>query len=309
MKRRFLMQSGISGLAAAFSGSALASTKLKGDEKMMPVDSVNREPGWEKGPVEVLEIKGVRIGEGRPKIIASTTAKTPEAFIALVKDYNNRPELDMIELRPDYIGEISGKEFAKLTKEVYEIVKNKPILMTFRDKTEGGGRHVSDEFYRDFYFDVLDNGKIDLIDIEMFRNADICKQIVAKAKQKGVKVVMSDHEFGWTPSEAEIIRRLLLQEELGSDILKIAVMAHTTGDALDLMNATWKTRHYYSRKPMLTMAMGKYGVMSRMTGEFTGSDITFCMVGGKPSAPGQIPSEEAKTILDSIHKAMYPNGK
>ena len=82
MKRRFLMQSGISGLAAAFSGSALASTKLKGDEKMMPVDSVNREPGWEKGPVEVLEIKGVRIGEGRPKIIASTTAKTPEAFIA-----------------------------------------------------------------------------------------------------------------------------------------------------------------------------------------------------------------------------------
>lgn len=196
MKRRFLLQSGISGLAAAFSSSALASTKLKGDEKMMPVDSVNREPGWEKGPVEVLEIKGVRIGEGRPKIIASTTAKTPEAFIALVKDYNNRPELDMIELRPDYIGEISGKEFAKLTKEVYEIAKNKPILMTFRDKTEGGGRHVSDEFYRDFYFDVLDNGKIDLIDIEMFRNADICKQIVAKAKQKGVKVVMSDHEFG-----------------------------------------------------------------------------------------------------------------
>ena len=182
---------------------------------------------------------------GRPSPIL-----TPEAFIALVQDYNSRPELQMIELRPDYIGEISGKEFAKLTKQVYEIVKNKPILMTFRDKTEGGGRHVSDEYYRDFYFDVLDNGKIDLIDIEMFRNADICKQIVKKAKEKGVKVVMSDHEFGWTPSEAEIIRRLLLQEQLGSDILKIAVMAHNTGDALNLMNATWKTRNYFSRKPM-----------------------------------------------------------
>ena len=117
---------------------------------------------------------------------------------------------------------------------------------------------------------------------------------------------MSDHEFGWTPSEAEIIRRLLLQEHLGSDILKIAVMAHNTGDALNLMNATWKTRNYFSRKPMLTMAMGKDGVLSRMTGEFTGSDITFCMVGGKPSAPGQIPSEEAEQILNSIHKAMYP---
>ncbi|WP_301000408.1 type I 3-dehydroquinate dehydratase, partial [Turicimonas muris] len=79
------------------------------------------------------------------------------------------------------------------------------------------------------------------------------------------------------------------------------------GDALNLMGATWKVRNFYSRKPMLTMAMGKWGVMSRMTGEFTGSDITFCMVGGKPSAPGQIPSEEAQTILNSIHKAMYPS--
>ena len=131
-----MIQSGIGGLAAAFSASAFASTKLKGNEKMMPVDTLNHEPGWDKEPVEVLEIKGVRIGEGRPKIIASTTAKTPEAFIALVKDYNSRPELQMIELRPDYIGEISGKEFAKLTKQVYEIVKNKPILMTFRDKTD-----------------------------------------------------------------------------------------------------------------------------------------------------------------------------
>lgn len=60
--------------------------------------------------------------------------------------------------------------------------------MTFRDKTEGGGRHVSDEYYRDFYFDVLDNGKIDLIDIEMFRNADICKQIVKKPKKKASKL-------------------------------------------------------------------------------------------------------------------------
>ena len=64
-----MIQSGIGGLAAAFSASAFASTKLKGNEKMMPVDTLNHEPGWDKEPVEVLEIKGVRIGEGRPMII------------------------------------------------------------------------------------------------------------------------------------------------------------------------------------------------------------------------------------------------
>ena len=40
MKRRTMIQSGIGGLAAAFSASAFASTKLKGNEKMMPVDKV-----------------------------------------------------------------------------------------------------------------------------------------------------------------------------------------------------------------------------------------------------------------------------
>ena len=101
--------------------------------------------------------------------------------------------------------------------------------------------------------------------------------------------MFSDHEFKWTPSEDEIIRRLLMQEKEGSDILKLAVMAHNTGDALRLMSATWKVRNYYSGKPMLTMAMGRWGVLSRATGEFTGSDLTFAMVGGIPSAPGQIP--------------------
>ena len=159
MKRRTMIQSGIGGLAAAFSASAFASTKLKGNEKMMPVDTLNHEPGWDKEPVEVLEIKGVRIGEGRPKIIASTTAKTPEAFIALVKDYNSRPELQMIELRPDYIGEFPVKNLpSSLSRSMNR--QEQTDLMTFRDKTEGGGRHVSDEYYRDFYFDVLDNGKI-----------------------------------------------------------------------------------------------------------------------------------------------------
>ena len=36
-----MIQSGIGGLAAAFSASAFASTKLKGNEKMMPVDTLN----------------------------------------------------------------------------------------------------------------------------------------------------------------------------------------------------------------------------------------------------------------------------
>lgn len=64
MKRRNFIATTAASLFATVSSSALASTKLKGNEKMMPVDTLNHEPGWDKELVEVLEIKGVRIGEG-----------------------------------------------------------------------------------------------------------------------------------------------------------------------------------------------------------------------------------------------------
>lgn len=62
-------------------------------------------------------------------------------------------------------------------------------------------------------------------------------------------------------------------------------MAASPEDALTVMNATAKVRHYYSNRPMLTMAMGKWGVLTRITGEGFGSDLTFASVGGKASAP------------------------
>lgn len=306
--RRTLFKGAASGLLGVAMMPSMASTVLQPSDKMMPVDSRNGRNGWKTPERKVVQIKNCRIGEGTPKVIASTTAKTPEAFLRLMKEYAAMPELDAIEMRPDYIGQLDGKEFADLSREAYKLAGNKPVLMTFRDKTEGGGRHVSDDWYGQFYSDVLDKGSVDWVDIEQFRDIDVCREIVKKAKAKGKVAMFSDHEFGWTPSEDEIIRRLLLQDAEGSDILKLAVMAHNTGDALRLMSATWKVRNYFCGKPMLTMAMGRWGVLSRACGEFTGSDLTFAMVGGIPSAPGQIPYKDVKKTMQILHDAMYPKG-
>lgn len=306
--RRMFLKSAAGGLFGAMVAPTMASTVLQPSDKTMPVDTRNGRNGWKTPERKYVKIKNCVIGEGTPKIIASTTAKTPEAFLRLMKDYAAMPELDAIEMRPDYIGQLDGKEFADLSREAYKIAGNKPVLMTFRDKTEGGGRHVSDDWYGQFYSDVLDKGAVDWIDIEQFRDIDVCRDIMKKAKAKGKVAMFSDHEFGWTPSEDEIIRRLLLQDAEGSDILKLAVMAHNTGDALRLMSATWKVRNYFCGKPMLTMAMGKWGVLSRACGEFTGSDLTFAMVGGIPSAPGQIPYKDVKKAMQILHDAMYPKG-
>ena len=72
------------------------------------------------------------------------------------------------------------------------------------------------------------------------------------------------------------------------------------------MNATAKVRHYYSNRPMLTMAMGKWGVLTRITGEGFGSDLHVCERGRQSERPGQIPAEDCLNVSEVLHKAMNP---
>lgn len=306
MDRRHLLRSAAALIGAGAALTAEASVVLKTSEKTMPVDTMNRIPGWEKTTVKPLEIKGRRIGEGRPKIIAPTTAKNAEDLKKVVKTFAGMPELDMIEVRADYLGKMDGSVFAALTRELYTLAGDKIVLVTLRNGTDGGAYVADDKFYEDFNAKVIAEGRMDLIDLEMFRDADMTRRLVDQAHKKGIKVIVSEHEFAWTPSEGEIIRRLMLQDKIGADILKMAVMAHNTEDALTMMSATAKMRHYYTEKPMLTMSMGKYGVLTRLTGEAFGADLTFVSVGGKASAPGQIPSKDCLQVLETLHKGMNP---
>ncbi|MDO1592177.1 type I 3-dehydroquinate dehydratase, partial [Pseudomonas aeruginosa] len=67
-------------------------------------------------------------------------------------------------------------------------------------------------------------------------------------------VVMSNHDFQKTPSQDEIEKRLLKQDQMGADVLKIAVMPKSKQDVFTLMNATLKVSQQ-TTKPLLTMSM------------------------------------------------------
>jgi hypothetical protein len=78
---------------------------------------------------------------------------------------------------------------------------------------------------------------------------------------------------------------------MGCDILKVAVMHHDTRDVITLLSATQRMYADYAHKPLVTMSMGRLGVVSRLCGQGFGSAITFGLV-DKASAPGQIPAEK-----------------
>ena len=124
-----------------------------------------------------------------------------------------------------------------------------------------------------------------------------------RAHERGVKVVASSHDFEKTPNVGEMVDRLCRMQRAGADLLKIAVMPKDPGDVLTLLAATWQMRECYASQPVITMAMGGKGVISRMAGEIFGSALTFGSA-GKASAPGQVKAEELKGVLRMLHENL-----
>jgi len=251
-------------------------------------------------PVTPLQVGTLRIGEGAPRTIVPITGATAEQALQQAAVIAASPATDLAEWRIDYLDiATDGKALVTLGKRIARTLDGKPMILTFRTQAEGGSKPISDADYAALYATLLKGGFTQLIDVEMFRDPERVAALVAQAHAAGVKVVMSSHDFHATPAREEIVARLLRQEAMGADVLKIAVMPRDAGDVLALLDATWQVRQR-SRKPLLTMSMGGTGVVSRLAGETFGQALTFGMI-GTPSAPGQVEVEQLQQVLQVIH--------
>jgi len=268
----------------------------------LPVSAQSAAAATPLPATKVLDVRGVRIGEGAPKTIVPITATTADEALAQAARIAANADTDIAEWRIDYLDNaLDGKALARLGPQVAKALHGKPLLLTFRTKAEGGARPIADADYGTLYATLLQARFADLLDVEMFRDAAVVQALVAQAHAAGVSVVMSSHDFQRTPDTAEIVARLQRQQALGADVLKIAVMPHDAGDVLKLLDATWQLRRS-SDRPLLTMAMGGTGVVSRLSGETFGQALTFGML-GKASAPGQVEVGRLREVLDTIHQA------
>lgn len=251
-------------------------------------------------PLTPLQVGTLRIGEGAPRTIVPITGATAEQALQQAAVIAASPATDLAEWRIDYLDiATDGKALVTLGKRIARTLDGKPMILTFRTQAEGGSKPISDGDYAALYATLLKGGFTQLIDVEMFRDPERVAALVAQAHAAGVKVVMSSHDFHATPAREEIVARLLRQEAMGADVLKIAVMPRDAGDVLALLDATWQVRQR-SRKPLLTMSMGGTGVVSRLAGETFGQALTFGMI-GTPSAPGQVEVEQLQQVLQVIH--------
>lgn len=253
--------------------------------------------------MRTVKVRNVVLGEGRPKICVPIVGENREEIIEQAERFAQIPA-DIAEWRADWFAHIfDWEETKQVLRELRAVLKEIPLLFTFRTFKEGGEREAAPEVYAELTKAAAATGYVDMIDVELSAGEEIVCSVIAEAHRHGVKAVVSNHDFQKTPDKREIVARLCKMQELGADLPKIAVMPQSKKDVLTLLAATEEMHTDYADRPIITMSMSGTGLISRLCGEIFGSALTFGAA-GKTSAPGQAAVEELDCMLDFIHKNL-----
>ena len=126
-----------------------------------------------------VNIRGCRIGEGRPKVILPIVERTEAAILEKAAQFSTL-SADCVEWRADWFeGFQSPAAIARCIQKLRVALRDKLLLVTFRTKAEGGEQALSHPEYLAFLRLILDTDCADLLDIEFFTaGADLPKLAV-----------------------------------------------------------------------------------------------------------------------------------
>ena len=252
--------------------------------------------------MNTVQVKGIVLGEGVPKICVPIVAETKAAIVEEAKSFKDIP-VDVVEWRADWFEGITDPDkVIDVLTELVPALAGIPLLFTIRTANEGGACAITPEDYLRINSAIAASGLVDLIDVEVFIGAETVAGVISAAHANGVKVVGSNHDFDKTPAKDDIIYRLRKMQDLGADIPKIAVMPKSAQDVLTLLEATTIMKEQYADRPIITMSMAGQGVISRLACEIFGSCLTFGAA-KKASAPGQIGVNDLHGALELIHRS------
>ncbi|MDC3416196.1 type I 3-dehydroquinate dehydratase [Aquibacillus salsiterrae] len=253
--------------------------------------------------MQVVKVKDITIGEGRPKICVPLVGRSVEELVAEAQ-YINALAIDVVEWRVDFFEKVDQlASVSEALASIRAIIQDVPLIFTFRTAQEGGEREISVSDYVALNKTIIRTGLIDLVDVELFLDKTAVKELIDEAHQHQVFVIVSNHDFTKTPDKEEIVSRLKQAQAIGADIPKIAVMPRNRTDVLTLLDATLTMHQQFADRPIITMSMAGQGVISRLAGEVFGSAITFAAA-KKASAPGQVSVDDLRHSLELLHQGF-----
>jgi 3-dehydroquinate dehydratase-1 len=173
-----------------------------------------------------------------------------------------------------------------------------PVLVTNRIESEGGEAPPTTERL-DSLCRAIEQPAVDAVDIELATLLDgEGERVVERAREHGVSVVVSTHDFEGTPGQDRLLELLSQADERG-DVAKLAVTASDVDDVLDLLSVTREaTRNGLT---VATMVMGEVGKHSRVVAPLYGSRLGYAPLDSdQATAPGQYDLETFRKLYESL---------
>jgi 3-dehydroquinate dehydratase-1 len=192
-------------------------------------------------------------------------------------------EVDILELRVDAFAEETGVLFKAIPK------LPAPLLLTVRHPREGAMGALSLSARRELFGQFLP--LCEWMDVEV-RSLGQLAPVVARARDMGVRLIVSDHHFSRTPAMGVLRRRLELAQSVSPDVIKVAALAKAPRDLsrlLDFLVTGPQGR-------LAVMGMGRYGQVSRLVLGSCGSVLNYGYL-HEALVPGQWEATELKKRL------------
>lgn len=137
------------------------------------------------------------------------------------------------------------------------------------------------------------------VDVEIESEPHFLEKMREHAEDKGVKLIISYHNFLSTPSCEELDEIIKKARLLGADIVKIATLANSADDCARILSL------YSRHKDIVAFCMGKEGVITRVAAPYLGAEFTFAAYDDSfATAPGQLTVEKMEKINELLNESL-----
>lgn len=213
---------------------------------------------------------------GSALLCAPLVSKTVDEMVAEMAVAKSQGA-DVAELRIDHLSSFDPR------RDLERLIKNRPlpVLITYRPNWEGGQYDGDDTKRFEALLSAMELGA-EYVDIELKVAREFLEFISGK-RPEGTKLIVSSHNYEFTPSSEELGSLVAKIQAVGADIVKIATFAVDICDVARMFQVL-----VHCQVPMIGLCMGERGVISRILCSKFGGYLTFGTLGaGKESAPGQ----------------------
>jgi 3-dehydroquinate dehydratase-1 len=222
---------------------------------------------------------GRRWTKRRPRIVGVIASRED-----LEQALRMRRPPDLFELRLDRLAGIVGRVETKLPK------LRAPLIITARHPNEGGSGRLSLRQRRALLTRFLTHA--DYLDVEL-RSARALRALLAIAKTKNVRRIISFHDFKSTPSARLLVAKAHNAKALRADIFKVATRTDTPTELGRLLEFITKNR---VNVRLAVMGIGRLGAISRVLLARAGSVLIYASLGPATDVEGQLSLEQLRAL-------------